>query len=203
MYRRLPILAGQPTNSTTSNAEEDNISALPNDTMPRRPLLRIKTRLAAEFRNVGTFARAPIFFSSLAISLLYLTVLSFDGSFLAWTKSHQYSDAFVAGMRGVGVVTGLLGTLAMPLLEKKIALVRAGTWSILCVLAIPSQPAKYSDLFFVSSLEVVTLVPAVLAFFVKPPAERKRGSASTDALLFTGEFCGISSGAASKLDAQR
>lgn len=52
---------------------------------------------------------------------------------LAYLKSHRYDDAFVAGMRGVGVVTGLLGTLAMPLLEKRVGLVRAGTWSILCV----------------------------------------------------------------------
>lgn len=53
---------------------------------------------------------------------------------LAYLKSHRYPDAFVAGMRGIGVVTGLLGTLVMPLLEKRIGLVRAGTWSILCVL---------------------------------------------------------------------
>ncbi|BGP69235.1 hypothetical protein NBRC10513v2_002578 [Rhodotorula toruloides] len=165
VYRRLPVLAGAPTKATTAAAEED-VTALPNDSMPPRPLLRLKTRLIAEIQNWLTFIRAPIFFSSLAISLLYLTVLSFDGSFLAWTKAHHYSDAFVAGMRGIGVVTGLLGTLVMPLLEKKIGLVRAGTWSIFS--------------------EVVTLIPAVLAFFVKPPAEGKRGSALTDALLFTG-----------------
>lgn len=132
VYRRLPVLAGAPTKATIAATGED-ITALPNDAMPPRPLLRLKTRLVAEIQNWLTFVRAPIFFSSLAISLLYLTVLSFDGSFLAWIKAHHYSDAFIAGMRGIGVVTGLLGTLVMPLLEKKIGLVRAGTWSILCV----------------------------------------------------------------------
>ncbi|BGO90469.1 hypothetical protein NBRC10512_006745 [Rhodotorula toruloides] len=165
VYRRLPVLAGAPTKATIAATGED-ITALPNDAMPPRPLLRLKTRLVAEIQNWLTFVRAPIFFSSLAISLLYLTVLSFDGSFLAWIKAHHYSDAFIAGMRGIGVVTGLLGTLVMPLLEKKIGLVRAGTWSIFS--------------------EVVTLIPAVVAFFVKPSAEGKRGSALTDALLFTG-----------------
>ena len=67
----------------------------------------------------------------MSISLLYLTVLSFDGSMLAYLKSHSYPDPFVAGMRGVGVVTGLMGTLAMPMLEKRIGLVRTGTWSVL------------------------------------------------------------------------
>lgn len=132
VYRRLPVLAGAPIKAATAATEED-IAALRTDAMPPRPLLRLKTRLVAELQNWLTFVRAPIFFSSLAISLLYLTVLSFDGSFLAWTKAHHYSDAFVAGMRGIGVVTGLMGTLVMPLLEKKIGLVRAGTWSILWV----------------------------------------------------------------------
>lgn len=49
---------------------------------------------------------------------------------LAYLKAHDYSDGFVAGMRGVGVVTGLMGTVLMPFLEKKIGLVRAGSWSI-------------------------------------------------------------------------
>lgn len=37
-----------------------------------------------------------------------------------------------------------------------------------------------------SSSEVVTLVPALLAFFVATPPEGKRGSAGNDAMLFTG-----------------
>ncbi|GJN87626.1 hypothetical protein Rhopal_000581-T1 [Rhodotorula paludigena] len=92
---------------------------------------RIRLRIITEGRNWLDFIRAPVFFSSLAISLLYLTVLSFEGSMLAYLKSHDYDDSFVAGMRGVGVVTGLLGTLLMPFLEPRIGLVRTGTWSIL------------------------------------------------------------------------
>ena len=37
-----------------------------------------------------------------------------------------------------------------------------------------------------SRSEVVTLVPAVLAFFVSTPPEGKRGTAGNDAILFTG-----------------
>ena len=76
------------------------------------------------------FAQYPIFLSSLAISWLYLTVLSFDGTMLSYLKSHAYSDPFLAGMRGLNVVAGLAGTLAMPFLERKLGLVRAGNWSI-------------------------------------------------------------------------
>lgn len=76
------------------------------------------------------FAEYPIFLSSLAISWLYLTVLSFDGTMLSYLKSHAYSDPFLAGMRGLNVVAGLAGTLAMPFMEKRLGLVRAGNWSI-------------------------------------------------------------------------
>ena len=92
--------------------------------------------------------RLPIFFSSLAISLLYLTVLSyvsstplslsflighiysFDGIMVGYLKTISYSDNFIAEMRGLCVITGLVGTaLSLPL-EQKIGSVRAGNWSI-------------------------------------------------------------------------
>lgn len=56
--------------------------------------------------------------------------LSFDGAMLSYLKTHIYSDLFLAGMRGVGVITGLMGTVVMPILEKKVGIVRTGTYSI-------------------------------------------------------------------------
>lgn len=49
---------------------------------------------------------------------------------LAYLKSRNYNDAFLAGQRGICVVTGLMGTILMPYLERKIGLIRAGAWSI-------------------------------------------------------------------------
>lgn len=76
------------------------------------------------------FVKLPIFPSSLAISLLYFTVLSFDGSMIVWLKTQAYSDGLISGMRGLGVLTGLMGTFLMPWLESKIGLIRAGGWTI-------------------------------------------------------------------------
>ncbi|KPV76171.1 uncharacterized protein RHOBADRAFT_34793 [Rhodotorula graminis WP1] len=174
VYRRFPMLAEtKPTPEAAPAVDE--LAADPPADRPSRARLqvmiarlpgRIRLHVVAEGRNWLAFIRAPVFFSSLAISLLYLTVLSFEGSMLAYLKSHRYPDAFVAGMRGIGVVTGLAGTLVMPVLEKRIGLVRAGTWSILS--------------------EVVTLIPAVLAFFVGAPPDGERGPGWNDALLFSG-----------------
>lgn len=49
---------------------------------------------------------------------------------LSYLKTRNYSDAFIAGQRGLCVVTGLLGTIMMPWLERKLGLIRAGAWSI-------------------------------------------------------------------------
>lgn len=76
------------------------------------------------------FIKHPIFLSSSSISFLYLTVLSFDGTMLSYLKAQMYSDPFLAGIRAINVVAGLAGTLAMPLMERKLGLVRAGNWSI-------------------------------------------------------------------------
>ncbi|POY76866.1 hypothetical protein BMF94_0118 [Rhodotorula taiwanensis] len=178
VYRRLPVLAANPRSEQTVRAQNDTesiksvepvsrLTETPRDTSTWSTWIgKIRLRLASEYQNWRTFVKNPIFFSSLSISLLYLTVLSFDGSMLAYLKAHSYPDPFVAGMRGVGVVTGLLGTLAMPMLEKRIGLVRTGTWSVFS--------------------EVITLIPAVLAFFVITPPTGKRGSPGNDAMLFTG-----------------
>lgn len=94
---------------------------------------RYKDRILTLQRDWTEFAKMPVFASSAAISLLYLTVLSFDGNMLAYLKSRNYSDAFIAGQRVVCVVTGLLGTIVMPWLERKVGLTRAGAWSIVYV----------------------------------------------------------------------
>ncbi|BGP38845.1 hypothetical protein JCM10449v2_002783 [Rhodotorula kratochvilovae] len=175
VYRRFPMLAESSSTALPPPTVDEPVERPPIDRPSWTASLRAKVqqlpgrfrlRIVAEGRDWLAFVRAPVFFSSLAISLLYLTVLSFEGSMLAYLKSHSYDDAFVAGMRGIGVVTGLMGTMVMPLLEKRIGLVRAGTWSIFS--------------------EVVTLIPAVLAFFVGAPPDGKRGPTWNDALLFAG-----------------
>lgn len=127
---------------------------------------RILGQVVDQHKDWKEFVHHRIFLSSLAISFLYLTVLSFDGTMLAYLISHAYSDSFLAGMRGVLVVAGLLGTLAMPLLEKWIGLVRAGSWSVVS--------------------EFVTLIPALLSFYVGTAPIGQKPAQWNAALLFTG-----------------
>lgn len=49
---------------------------------------------------------------------------------LGYLKMKRYDDSFLAVMRGLGVLSGLLGTVVAPTLERRLGSVRAGSWSI-------------------------------------------------------------------------
>ena len=153
--------------------------------------VRIRSRAFKVYYDWREFSRMPVFLSSLAISLLYLTTLSFDGTMLSYLKAQGYSDAFLAGQRGICVVTGLAGTVLMPYLEKKLGLTRAGAWSIGCVRPIRNVrcggPVSADSVWIVRLVrsEALTLVPVLVSFYVSSPA-RAGGPAWSQALLFGG-----------------
>ncbi|PWN92606.1 hypothetical protein FA10DRAFT_257078 [Acaromyces ingoldii] len=123
VFRRFAVLALEQ-----QRAREQRPSA------PARAPFSVKSVrrwLAAQYHDWRTFSAMPVFISSLSISLLYMSVLSFDASFVAYLKSETtYSDPFIAGMRGACVVAGLVGTFVSPLLTQRIGLVRTGSWSL-------------------------------------------------------------------------
>lgn len=169
VYRYLPILR---TEEQARNIERQRNAV---DAANSRRHLTLVQNVLGQLRDVNIkqhasdwleFIRSPIFPSSLSVSLLYLTVLSFDGTMLSYLKTHHFSDLFLAGIRSVCVVCGLFGTFAMPLLEKRIGVVRAGIWSIMS--------------------EVVTLVPVLLSFYIGAPSDGEQGPAWNSGILFAG-----------------
>jgi solute carrier family 40 (iron-regulated transporter), member 1 len=147
VYNKLPTLSHPRSGGEQLTAEPSPVP--PPVTRKSSPTRRLLAALQKQYRHWLEFIRHPIFPSSLAISALYMTVLSwvrhlsrssdllnylgsisFDGAMVSYLKTHSYEDAFIAGMRGVAVVAGLAGTIAMPLMEKKLGLIRAGNWSI-------------------------------------------------------------------------
>lgn len=163
VYSRFPTLKAAQAAKTAARQENrpprrgDRIPALMNT---------IELHMKNSLSDWKEFVHHPIFLSSLAISCLYFTVLSFDGTMLSYLKAETYSDPFIAGMRGLNVVAGLLGTLTMPVLERKLGLIRAGHWSIWW--------------------EAICLVPVVISFYVGTPPINERAPAWNAALLFGG-----------------
>ncbi|KAH9932025.1 Ferroporti-1 [Epithele typhae] len=168
-YRHFPVLREAQEAKDALKHQRDLASTpghnkSPIFTLPS--LACIRRQLLEALADWKEFTQTPIFLSSLAISWLYVTVLSFDGTMLAYLKAHAYSDPFLAGMRGITVVAGLLGTLVMPVLERRLGLVRAGNWSIWS--------------------EVLCLVPVLVVLYVGAPPDGSRAPGWNAALLFGG-----------------
>lgn len=76
------------------------------------------------------YAKSSIFLPSMALSFLYLTVLSFGAPMVAYLKIEGYSDGMIAAMRSLSVLVGLLATFAAPRVIKRVGLERSGLWSL-------------------------------------------------------------------------
>lgn len=97
------------------------------------PRLEKKTRNLAKLKK-GNFCKPAIniyrgwstymnqgasLLPSLALSILFLTVLSFDSITLGYAKSQNLTEMFIAVFQGVGSITGILGTFAFEILHNR------------------------------------------------------------------------------------
>ncbi|KAJ3011856.1 hypothetical protein HKX48_006617 [Thoreauomyces humboldtii] len=157
VFDRTPLLAEPKhgaTPSDSSNALEAVEVASHSDMPASVPQTAISdnTRLATQAHSTSTsstrfgsrlvsqtmhsfgawrrFAHHKVFLSSLAISQLYFTVLSFGPVMISYLLLQGYTSAFLAGMRAVAVIAGLAATFAMPRTVRKIGLVRTGLWAV-------------------------------------------------------------------------
>ncbi|KAJ7833022.1 Ferroporti-1 [Mycena olivaceomarginata] len=167
VYRRFPVLdqprERQPSSSSTNMADGARSGIRPNSVC--RWTRRSRVWLRLQWCDWVEFAQHPIFLSSLSASLLYMTVLSFDGIFLSYLKSEtDFSDPFIAGMRATCVLAGLIGTFMMPWLDRMIGLTRAASWSVWS--------------------EVLSLLPVVISLFLS--ANEHHRAAWNSAMLFGG-----------------
>ncbi|KAG2011439.1 hypothetical protein CC2G_011559 [Coprinopsis cinerea AmutBmut pab1-1] len=138
VYRHFPELQARqhgiiPSPPSIGNGEQHSSQAMDAQIESiGRKLLRKSTASVREFaHDLREFSKLPVFFTSLSIASIYLTVLSFDGTMLTFLKNTlNYSDPFLAAQRGVCTIAGLIGTLLFPLVMQRIGLVRTGSWAI-------------------------------------------------------------------------
>ncbi|KAJ7839630.1 Ferroporti-1 [Mycena leptocephala] len=128
VYHRFPTLAAE-------QLRKDNERRAPPRPIcgrgpARLPAPQRLSSVSLSLKDWREFVRLPVFFSSVSISLLYLTVLSFEGTMLGYLKTLHFRDDFLAEMRGLCVITGLIGTVLTVPLENKLGSARAGSWSI-------------------------------------------------------------------------
>lgn len=73
---------------------------------------------------------SPVFLASFALSMLYLTVLSFGPQMITYLLHTGFTSLEVSYMRIGAVVSELAGTWAAPPAMNKIGPVRSGLWFI-------------------------------------------------------------------------
>lgn len=71
---------------------------------------------------------SPVFLASFALSLLYLTVLSFGATMVTYLLQSGFNSLEVSYMRIGSVVAELSGTWTAPIIMNRIGPIRSGLW---------------------------------------------------------------------------
>ena len=93
-----------------------------------------------------TYYHSSLFGASLALCILYFTVLSFGGAMITFLSQYSgFSTPLIAGLRAIAVLIGIAATFLSPPLIRTIGPIRTGIWFL--------------------SWQTLFLVPVVIAMF--------------------------------------
>lgn len=81
-------------------------------------------------KNAMGYFRHPVFLPSFALSLLYLTVLSFSGQMVTYLLALGMSSGIIGVLRGVAAIFELSATCMAPKVMNYVGPIRAGIWFI-------------------------------------------------------------------------
>ena len=126
-YRKVPALQAHP--SVWNNVE--NISS----TVPEVfEIWRLGPLCVAQLRCVykilSNYIRHPVFLPSMALCLLYFTVLSFSGQMVTYLLSIGISSTQIGFLRTLSTATEISATWLAPIATNRVGPVRGGLWFI-------------------------------------------------------------------------
>lgn len=104
---------------------------------PDDPEISVRTP-TSYWESIKAYSRSPMFLPSLALSLLYLTVLSFNGQMVTYllalppfpNTNISYNAAVIGGLRTFSTLSEISATFLSPLLMSRIGPIRSGLWAI-------------------------------------------------------------------------
>ncbi len=125
VYHRVPALhsSNKGTTSEAANSQEPFVAT-------DRPGSNFEGRFRRNSSNLMLYFRHRDILPSMALSLLYLTVLSFAGQMVTYLLSVGYNSTQIGIIRTVSVAVEVSATWLGPILMKRIGVIRAGLWSI-------------------------------------------------------------------------
>lgn len=123
VYLSVPTLKKIP--ATILQADDLDDSAT--QTLHRSPR-SLMSRLRGTLAPWQEFATSKVFLASFALSLLYLTVLSFGATMTTYLLHSGFSPLEVSCMRIGSVAAELSGTWIAPIIMNRIGPIRSGLW---------------------------------------------------------------------------
>ena len=109
--------------------------------------------------SLSSYVRSSVFLPSLSLSLLYLTVLSFNGQMVTYLLSNGYTPTAIGLVRTISVAVEISATIVASSVMKRLGPVRAGLWFLsyqtLCLLSAVVMFWTISNSLLASSILVL------------------------------------------------
>ncbi|KAJ5456812.1 hypothetical protein N7530_012086 [Penicillium desertorum] len=133
VYQSVPAL----TKTQAPTTQTDDINSESDDVQNASP--KILHSLPESLAPWKEYIASPLFLASFALSLLYLTVLSFGATMVTYLLSTGFTSLQVSYMRIGSVIAELSGTWTAPMVMNRIGPIRSGlwflNWQFVCVAA--------------------------------------------------------------------
>lgn len=121
VYRSVPNLRKATTSCHNSGENEANHA-------DHRSCQTIKSYLRGSTAPWKEYVASPVFLPSFALSLLYMTVLSFGATMVTYLLHSGFNPLEVSCMRIGSVVAEVSGTWTAPIIMNRIGPIRSGLW---------------------------------------------------------------------------
>ncbi|KAF2030566.1 hypothetical protein EK21DRAFT_100426 [Setomelanomma holmii] len=121
VYAAVPELARREAQEPTTSQSQRGTAS---------PSRTVRNTAISALRPWKDYLHNPAFLASFALSILYLTVLSFASQMTTYLLTLGFTSTHVSIMRLVSVILELSATCAAPWLMSRIGAVRSGLWFI-------------------------------------------------------------------------
>ncbi|KAB8077708.1 Ferroporti-1 [Aspergillus leporis] len=126
VYKSVPELERHLRDNENDAGDEEAIAS---GQVPHRGMVHETEQYAksavAPWRE---YVASPVFLASFALSLLYLTVLSFGTTMVTYLLHTGFNPLQISGMRIGAVIAELSGTWVAPFITNRIGPIRSGLW---------------------------------------------------------------------------
>ncbi len=127
VYCMVPALQARPAVSNSTDNVTFTVPELP-AIWRLGPLCVAQTR--SIYKTVSNYMRHPVFLPSMALCLLYFTVLSFSGQMVTYLLSVGLSSAQIGTLRALSTAIEISATWLAPIAMNKVGPLRGGLWFI-------------------------------------------------------------------------